>query len=138
MVLLIALLNRPMHGYEVIRELEEKSKGTWRPSPGSVYPTLQLLEEQDFVTSERQNGKKVYSITERGRKEAATRKPQAPTECSEIDLEKVAALRTATIELMNLIQGITRTGSTTAYKQAESVIANASEKLSTILANIDK
>lgn len=138
LVLLKALLSRPMHGYEIIRELEERSKGTWRPSPGSVYPTLQLLEEQDFVTSSQQKGKKVYTITKLGHEETVNKKPQAPSECSEIDLEKVAELRTATTQLMNLIQTITRTGSATNYKQAEQIIAKTSEKLSTILDKKDK
>jgi len=61
------LLEKPMHGYEIISTLEEKSHGMWRPSAGSIYPTLQLLEEKDLVTSETKNGKKVYTITKQGK-----------------------------------------------------------------------
>lgn len=133
LVLLNALLDRPMHGYDLIRALEEKSKGTWRPSPGSVYPTLQLLEEQELVTSSKQNGKKVYSITELGREETTKRKPQAPTECDELDLEKVASLRTATIQLMELIKVVTLKGSEADYKAAQEIIIKTSEELSAIV-----
>lgn len=58
---------RPMHGYEVMSVLAERSGGLYRPSPGSVYPTLQLLEDQGRVTVQEQDGKKVYTITENGR-----------------------------------------------------------------------
>jgi len=57
----------PRHGYDVIRELEERSGGRWRPSPGSVYPTLQLLEDEELVTGEERDGKRVYSLTDGGR-----------------------------------------------------------------------
>jgi DNA-binding PadR family transcriptional regulator len=56
-----------MHGYEIIRRLEEDSGGMYSPSPGSVYPTLQLLEDQGSVISEQQEGKRVYRITDEGR-----------------------------------------------------------------------
>jgi DNA-binding PadR family transcriptional regulator len=60
------LKEKPMHGYEIIRDLEEKSHGFYAPSPGAVYPTLQWLEEVGYVTSSAQEGKKVYTITEAG------------------------------------------------------------------------
>lgn len=58
---------RPMHGYEIMNVLAERSGGLYRPSPGSVYPTLQLLEDQGRVTVQEQDGKKVYTITDAGR-----------------------------------------------------------------------
>src|SRR5918911_2858617 len=67
-VILDLLQARPAHGYEVIRALEERFRGFYSPSPGSVYPTLQLLEDLGYVTAMQQNGKKVYSITDEGRK----------------------------------------------------------------------
>lgn len=65
--LLELLQERPMHGYEMMNVLEEKSGGFYRPSPGSIYPTLQMLEEGGLVTSNEVEGKKVYSITDAGR-----------------------------------------------------------------------
>ena len=68
----IALLTeRPMHGYEMIRELEERTDGVWRPSPGAVYPALQLLEDQGLVTADAEAGKRLFSLTDSGRDEAA-------------------------------------------------------------------
>lgn len=66
-VLLGLLADEPMHGYEVIRRLEEESAGLYSPSPGSVYPTLQMLEDQGYVSSEQRDGKRVYEITGEGR-----------------------------------------------------------------------
>jgi DNA-binding PadR family transcriptional regulator len=65
-VILRLLKAKPMHGYEVMRALEEQSGGCYRASAGSVYPTLQMLEDQGFVTSSETDGKKVYSITQAG------------------------------------------------------------------------
>lgn len=64
-LLLEIIKDNPRHGYEIISELESKSGG-YRPSPGSVYPTLQMLEEGGYLTSEQIEGKKVYTITEEG------------------------------------------------------------------------
>jgi|SRR5688572_7039375 len=66
-VILRLLREKPMHGYEVMRALEEGSGGWYRASPGSVYPTLQMLEDQGYVTALEQDGKKVYTITDAGR-----------------------------------------------------------------------
>jgi DNA-binding PadR family transcriptional regulator len=65
--LLELLQERPMHGYEMIKALEEKTGGFYSPSPGSIYPTLQMLEEGGLVTSAEVEGKKVYTITDAGR-----------------------------------------------------------------------
>jgi DNA-binding PadR family transcriptional regulator len=64
------LAESPMHGYQIIQELTTRSGGVWNPGPGSVYPTLQAMEEQDLVTSELAGSKRVYSLTEKGRKAA--------------------------------------------------------------------
>jgi DNA-binding PadR family transcriptional regulator len=56
-----------MHGYEVMKALEEETHGCYKPSPGTVYPTLQWLEDEGLVTAEAADGKKVYSITDQGR-----------------------------------------------------------------------
>ena len=65
---ILALLDdRPMHGYEMITELDERTGGRWRPSAGSIYPTLQLLEDEGLVTAEEVEGRKVYSLTDSGK-----------------------------------------------------------------------
>ncbi len=65
--LLELLRERPMHGYEMMKALEEKSGGFYTPSAGTIYPTLQMLEDRNLVTSQEADGKKVYSITDAGR-----------------------------------------------------------------------
>lgn len=72
-VLLATLLDGPAHGYEVMRRLEERSGGMWRPSAGSVYPTLQMLEEEGLLSSTEDAGKRVYALTDTGRVEAERR-----------------------------------------------------------------
>jgi DNA-binding PadR family transcriptional regulator len=67
-VILDLLQEKPRHGYDVIRELEELSYGFYKPSPGVIYPTLQMLQEMGYVSSIEQEGKRVYSITEEGLK----------------------------------------------------------------------
>ena len=67
-ILLQYLKDKPSYGYEIIRALQERFHSFYIPSPGSVYPTLQMLEEMGYVTSTEQEGKKVYTITEEGSK----------------------------------------------------------------------
>jgi DNA-binding PadR family transcriptional regulator len=59
----------PMHGYQMIQELSTRTGGAWRPSPGSVYPTLQLLEDEGLVVSDAPEGKRVFELTEAGQAE---------------------------------------------------------------------
>lgn len=66
-VILQLVSERPAHGYEVIRALEERFGGMYTPSAGAVYPTLQMLEDMGYVTSAQQDGRRVYSITDEGR-----------------------------------------------------------------------
>ena len=60
-----------MHGYEMIQELEERTDGVWRPSPGAVYPALALLEDQGLVVADAEAGKRLFSLTDAGSEEAA-------------------------------------------------------------------
>ena len=75
--LLVALADAPGHGYELIQRLSDKTGGGWQPSPGSVYPTLQLLEDEGLVASTEREGKRVYALTDAGRAEAARRVEEA-------------------------------------------------------------
>ena len=76
-ILLELLAERPQNGYELMNELETRRGGFRRPSPGSVYPTLQMLEEGGYLTSEEVEGKRVYTITESGKQFLSDRKPQS-------------------------------------------------------------
>ncbi len=66
-VILKLLKDKPMHGYEVMKELEDHTRGCYKPSPGTVYPTLQWLEDEGLVQCNEVEGKKLYSITDAGR-----------------------------------------------------------------------
>lgn len=66
-VVLALLEEKPRHGYEIIKDLEEKSSGQYTPSPGVVYPTLTFLEESGYASVSEENKKKLYSITAEGK-----------------------------------------------------------------------
>jgi DNA-binding PadR family transcriptional regulator len=69
--ILALLAERPMHGYEMIQQIAQRSNELWRPSPGSVYPTLQLLADEGLITaSETDRSKKLFELTDAGRIEA--------------------------------------------------------------------
>jgi DNA-binding PadR family transcriptional regulator len=73
-IAILALLGeKPMHGYQVISELDARTGGRWRPSAGSIYPTLQQLEDEGLVAGEEIDGRRVFSLTEAGTAEAARR-----------------------------------------------------------------
>jgi DNA-binding PadR family transcriptional regulator len=73
-VILDLLREKPRYGYEIIRALEERSHGFYTPSPGVVYPTLQMLEEMGYASATERDGKKIYTITEEGSKFLAEQK----------------------------------------------------------------
>jgi DNA-binding PadR family transcriptional regulator len=66
--ILALLAEGPRHGYAIMNELSERSGGLWRPSPGSVYPVLQQLQDEGLVTAEETEGRRVFSLTEEGRR----------------------------------------------------------------------
>jgi DNA-binding PadR family transcriptional regulator len=63
-----------MHGYEMIKEIEERTQGAWTPSAGSIYPTLQMLEDEGLIRGEESDGKRRFTLTEEG---AETQKEKA-------------------------------------------------------------
>ena len=90
--ILAVLEDEPMHGYQVIRVLEERSGGRWRPSAGSVYPTLQQLQDEGLVRSEEVDGRRTYSLTDEGRTLVATVHPGgSPLVIVKVDPTKGAA-----------------------------------------------
>src|SRR5712691_8792737 len=69
LALLSLLTEAPVHGYELMKQLEERSGGVYRASAGTVYPTLQQLEDEGLIISELRDGKKVYRLTDEGKRE---------------------------------------------------------------------
>jgi len=75
-VMLALIAEQPRHGYELIRELEERTGGAYRPSPGVIYPTLSLLEDEGFVRAvAAEGGRKLYEITDAGREALEKERP---------------------------------------------------------------
>ncbi|MGV9254748.1 PadR family transcriptional regulator [Streptomyces sp. NPDC003697] len=136
--ILALLKDRPMHGYEMIQEIAERSGGAWKPSPGSVYPTLQLLEDEDLIVSESQGGKKLFSLTEPGRA-AADEGPDAPWEEASrgVDWEALGEIRQAGVGLMEAFGQVWKTGSKEQREKALGVVNEARRKLYLILADED-
>jgi DNA-binding PadR family transcriptional regulator len=132
----IALLSeRPMHGYQIIREIEERSGGAWKPSPGSVYPTLQLLADEGLMLAEESNGRKTYSLTPEGRVHAEAADSSAPwNDTSDEGDHGVGALPKAGIELARAAAQVGRTGSPEQVKQAVAALDETRRRLYAILA----
>lgn len=131
--ILALLAERPMHGYQIIREIEERSGGSWKPSAGSVYPTLQLLSDEGFVSTEESNGRKIYSLTEAGREDVASAETAAPWE-STGSTSGFAALPKAGVELAQAAAQVGRTGTPKQVQEAVTVLEEARRRLYSILA----
>lgn len=129
--LLALLAERPMHGYEMISELTERTAGRWRPSPGSVYPTLQALEDQGLVTARTDGGKKLFTLTEAGREAAGPADAPAPwthfdTDPPEpVDAPGDEALREATGQLISALDQVLRVGTPGQKAGAAEVLTEA-------------
>ena len=135
---LALLAEKPMHGYQIINEIAERSGGTWKPSAGSVYPTLQLLADEGLITAEEADGRKTYSLTEAGRAEAeASADRPAPWQTSsprDFGAGHGGALPKAGIELAQAAAQVQRTGTPEQVKQAVEVLDDARRRLYSILA----
>jgi DNA-binding PadR family transcriptional regulator len=131
---LALLAERPMHGYQIIREIEERSGGSWKPSAGSVYPTLQLLADEGTISAEESNGRKIYSLTEAGREEVAQDHGATPWDSPGSHAGGFAALPKAGVELAQAAAQVGRTGSPDQVQQAVAVLDDARRRLYAILA----
>lgn len=130
---LALLAEQPMHGYQIIREIEERTGGTWKPSAGSVYPTLQLLADEGLIEAEESGGRKTYSLTEVGR--AAANETPAPWAAgSSRDTGRHTALAKAGVDLASAAAQVGRTGTPEQVKDAVAVLEDARRKLYAILA----
>ncbi|AXG76776.1 PadR family transcriptional regulator [Streptomyces paludis] len=134
--ILALLKDRPMHGYEMIQEIGERSGGAWRPSPGSVYPTLQLLEDEGLITNRSEGGKKLFTLTEAGTAEAEAGS-EAPWEEAGrgFDRESVDEIRQAGFGLMEAFGQVWKTGTPEQREKALAVINESRKKLYLILAD---
>ncbi|QXJ24091.1 helix-turn-helix transcriptional regulator [Actinomadura graeca] len=133
--LLALLAERAMHGYEMIQELDNRTGGVWRPSPGSVYPTLQMLEDEGLVSSEEQSGKRLFSLTDAGREEASAQTSTPWDEVTEAAGENVMRGREAIGQLLGALQQVMAVGSEAQKARALDVVNDARRRLYGILAD---
>jgi DNA-binding PadR family transcriptional regulator len=132
---LALLAERSMHGYEMIQELESRTGGIWRPSPGSVYPTLQLLEDEGLITAEESGGRKRFVLTDTGRPEAATAAESAPwQEFGDDTVSQAQEYRDAIFGIMNALRQVGFSGSDEQRARALEVLVETKRKLYAILA----
>jgi DNA-binding PadR family transcriptional regulator len=135
--LLATLAEGPGHGYDVMQSLEEKTGGLWRPSPGSVYPTLQLLEDEGLVRSSERDGKKVYEITDAGRAEAQRRIDEAggtPWDLAGRGTTGAGQLRGASAQLHLACKQIAIAGDPDQLERAVEIVQDARKRLYQLLA----
>ena len=132
---LVELAEEPMHGYQLIQAIETRSGGTWKPSPGSVYPTLQLLVDEGLATATQDGERKVYALTDAGKAAAAelTDAPHPSESRRGWDSER-AALPKAGAKLAQALGQVASSGSKEQHERAVAIIDDARRKLYAILA----
>jgi DNA-binding PadR family transcriptional regulator len=135
---LLLLAEEPRNGYQIMQEVEERSDGVWRPSPGSVYPALQQLEDEGLIRSQESDGRKLYALTDAGRERVQERPDDAtaPWEQMSGDVsseqhELGALMRQVAFAFAQVI----RTGSKPQLAKARDVLDAARRDLYRILAD---
>jgi DNA-binding PadR family transcriptional regulator len=130
----LAILDeQPRHGYEVIQALEDKTGGAWRPSAGSIYPMLQLLEDEGLARSSERDGKRVYELTDAGRAEAHARVEEAggpPWSGA----EGGGSLRGALMQLHVAARQVGAAGNKDQVERAVQIVTDARKQLYRLLA----
>ena len=135
--LLVLLAEEPRNGYQLMQEIEERSGGVWRPSPGSVYPALQQLEDEGLVRVEQREGGKAYALTDEGSAHVEARREQlgAPWEAVRGDMgegawELIGPMRQIGMALFQLMHS----GSEAQQAEAKEVLGETRRALYRILA----
>lgn len=138
-MLLGVLSERPQHGYELIKELEARRGGFRRLSPGSVYPTLQMLEEGGYLTSEQVDGKRVYTITESGRQLLSDRNQQSHSRnphdsFTQSKHSELIELRRTLTELNDAVAQIARSGNLEQANRVRDLLVQVKREIYKLLA----
>jgi DNA-binding PadR family transcriptional regulator len=136
-LILAVLHEQPMHGYQVMQELEARTGGRWRPSAGTIYPTLQQLEDEGLVQIEEADGRKVYRLTDAGRAEADAspliRHPWFDKRSAEESMD----LRRLAVQLIGATVQAQRVGSAEAQRAARDILVDSRRRLYRVLADDD-
>ena len=135
---LALLAEEPMHGYQIIQEIDRRSGGSWKPSPGSVYPTLQQLEDEGLVRAEEQEGRRVYRLTEEGQRVAADRAEEFATLWEGVaPSEDDTQLGDLIFQVGAAFVHVARTGTPEQMAEARKVLARTRADLNRILGDQD-
>lgn len=138
---LLLLAEQPRHGYELIQKISELSAGSWAPSPGSIYPTLQVLEDEGLITIESVDGRKTASLTEQGIAyvEAEREALGSPwSTAGDHDHGPALALRQEIMALKDAVAQVARVGSPAQHTAAAAVLVTARKDLYRLLAADDE
>lgn len=135
--ILLLLDEQPRHGYELIQEIAERSSGAWAPSPGSIYPTLQALEDEGLVTIERLHGRRTASLTPEGSAYVEANREQlgTPWESVGVDHGPALALREEYLTLKDAVRQVARVGTPAQHTAAAAALAAARKELYRLLAD---
>ncbi len=135
--ILALLAEQPRNGYQIMQELEQRSRGLWRPSPGSVYPALQQLEDEGLVRAAESGGGRVFELTERGRayaKEHAKELASPWEAVSNVAGDEVVDMIGLCRQLGVAAVQVARAGNAAQLAQARKVVAEARRALYRLLA----
>ncbi|ADU01386.1 MULTISPECIES: PadR family transcriptional regulator [Mycolicibacterium] len=132
--ILTLLTDRPMHGYEMIQEINERSRQMWKPSPGSVYPTLQLLVDEGLIVStEAEGSKKLFELTDDGRA-AAEKIDTAPWDAMAEQADPGAVnLRNAAGQLMGAVAQSAHAATPEQQQRILDIVNNARREIYSVL-----
>lgn len=132
----LRLLNEsPMHGYQIIQEIEDRSDGVWKPSPGSVYPTLQLLVDEGLLDSKETKGRRTYSLTVAGKEvaEAENETPAPWLTTGERPAGPRGNLAISGMKIAKASAEVARVGSTEQLEKAAQILNDATRAINKIL-----
>ena len=134
--LLLLLAEEPRNGYQLMQEIEERSGGSWRPSPGSVYPTLSQLEDEGLIRAGERDGVRVFEITDPGREQIAGRPDAAPPWENQDDLQSHpgSALRSEFMQLAKAMAQVSQVGDEQQLARAAEILGDARRALYRVLA----
>jgi DNA-binding PadR family transcriptional regulator len=132
--ILALLAEQPMHGYQIIQEVGERTGGAWRPSPGSVYPTLQQLEDEELVRTVPSDGRRVFELTDTGREQAAALPSATPWETARDGDDDLAALRDVAFQLLGATRQVAVAGSAKQIESAQAILREARRGIYQLLA----
>lgn len=134
LAILFLLNEEPMHGYQMMQELSERSDGMWRPSPGSVYPTLQQLEDEGLIEAAESSGKRVFSLTDQGHAYLESQTEPAPWEqFVSGGHDQYVGLRDAAFQLGAALIQVATSGHENQVAAAKDIVADAKAKVYEIL-----